>query len=161
MKTFTTFLYEGIFEDIEAEGKIKSYIIKHGQKHHIDKIMNTHLSYADKLGIAERGFPEHLDKLVDDKNSEVRGIVASKGQERHLDKLVNDPDWYVRAMVASRGLHKYHEQMIHDPSPDVQIAIASTSNHRDLLKKLADTNTQIAAFTAKRRLADMDEGTLT
>ena len=51
-----------------------------------------------KLFLAKYGSVEHLDKLINDKNIEVRWNLARHPslQKEHLDKLVNDKDSSVR-----------------------------------------------------------------
>ena len=55
----------------------------------------------DKLLLAKYGRDKDLDKLIGDKDWQVRKAVVERGRDKDLDILVNDPAIEVRNEVAA------------------------------------------------------------
>lgn len=62
----------------------------------------------NKKFLAKFGSSDHIDKLMNDKDSDVRYHIAkhSNLKDHHIDKLMNDKDRYVRTNIARHPLYK-------------------------------------------------------
>ena len=72
---------------------------------------------------------DNIDKLVNDKDWEVREEVAKQGYG--LDKLINDKDWIVREEVAKHGYGL--DILVNDEDEDVRLEVAKHGYGLDIL----------------------------
>lgn len=132
------------------------FLSKYGSPKHLDR-MTTSPDESDRLAIAQK-HPDrhgkmlddpservrknisytttdkgHLDHMMHDASSDVRGNVARHGHKDHLDKLVHDKDWYVRERVASHGHKEHADKLVSDPDPSVRYQVANQGHHHDKL----------------------------
>lgn len=127
MKSLHFFLSENNRINDNDKLKLGMEIIKRAQKHQIDRIKDQDFIQNNpvaRASIAQRGFKEHLDELVDDPDKNVRAAVAEHGHKEHLDKLVHDPERIVRAAVAEHGHQEHLNHLLsHDPYEDTRITV--------------------------------------
>lgn len=105
----------------------------------------------DKLLLAKYGRGCDLDKLVKDKDWQVRKAVIERSRDKDLDKLVNDPDADVRSIVALQGRNKDLDILVNDQDDEVREAVAWQGRPQDLDVLINDKSPTVSNMAALRR----------
>ena len=72
------------------------------------------LTFEQKESLVRFAHPKHLDKLVHDKNSNVRCQVADYGNDKHRDILLHDKNPAVRCDVAWKANEDQARKLLND-----------------------------------------------
>ncbi len=128
---------------IEDESEhVRNTVFKNSpHKEHIDKYAITHKDPKIRASVATNpnATKEHLDKLSNDENEDVRTAVAENtSHKKYLDKLVNDKDHKVRAAVANNpnATKEHFDKLVNDKSEHVRKAVLVNSPHKEHIDKL-------------------------
>lgn len=138
MKNLNQFLIENVFERAADEKRLKLRIAKIGQKRHLDRLIDDRDPDVRKA-VAERGFEEHLDKLVDDQDILVKSAVINHGHERHLKKIsARDPGMAHMIVRHPKATKEVLDDLIDHVSPYVRLEVALRGNKEHLDKLVND-----------------------
>ena len=97
-------------------------------------------SYCVKFYLAEKNIDKYNNKLVHDKNENIRAEVAKHCDKKYLDILINDKDDNVRYEVAKRGFDEHLDILIYDRSCSVRCAVVQHGRDKDLDILINDEN---------------------
>jgi len=118
----------------------------------VDKIINS--GTVDEKKILGYYLPETLDRLVKDKNPEVRKNIIRNAPNHILDTLSKDPSDSVRARVAQISL-RHAEQLLDDPSINVRKQIID--NHDKYIQHYMNgDNKELRSYAIEKQLRSDD-----
>jgi hypothetical protein len=99
------------------------FLARYGSKKHQDNVLDGkygHPLMSATREIANSGHPEHVNRLIGDKNVAVRRAAARYAGPEHFDKMMHDEDSGVRGMVAAKGEHHHVDHLLNDPDEHVR-----------------------------------------